>query len=57
MYESFVARFLQKKWCKGRNIDMIAAFTLQQEEILCKAAGIGGGGETSTDPRDLSSNT
>ena len=50
MYESFVARFLEKKWRKGRNIDMLAAFTLQEEEILWKANGIGGGRVTSTDP-------
>ena len=41
MYESFVVRFLHIKWCKGRNIDVIAAFTFQKEDILCRVAEAG----------------
>ena len=33
---------MQKKECKERDIDMIVAFTLLEEEIICMAAETGG---------------
>ena len=33
---------MQKKECKERDVDMIVAFTLLEEEIICMAAETGG---------------
>ena len=39
MCEPFLVGILPKKKCReGKNIDMIETFTLQEEEILCRAA-------------------
>ena len=50
MHESFVVRLSQIKVTKGRNVDMIAPFTLQQGEILSKVATAQGKEHGAQDP-------
>ena len=50
MHESFVVRLSQIKVTKGRNVDMIARFTLQQGEILSKVATAQGKEHGAQDP-------